>query len=100
MRFLLLMLVGIVACAGSKTHVDEETAAAPVGGKYAGPDVCVACHEDQAASYAKTIHAHVLAGEGRPESDRGCEACHGPGAEHAEAGGGKGVGGVRAFARD
>ena len=100
MRSVLLALVALAACTGTKTHVDEQPATPPADAHYAGPDVCVACHEERAASYAKTIHALVLAGESRPESDRGCEACHGPGAAHAEAGGGKGVGGVRTFGHD
>jgi hypothetical protein len=52
---------------------------AAAGATYAGNDVCVACHEEQATSFAKTIHALVLERE-PPESDRGCEACHGPAA--------------------
>jgi DmsE family decaheme c-type cytochrome len=67
--------------------------------RYAGEDVCAACHVEQAESYAKTPHATPLAEPSRPETLRGCEACHGPGAAHAEAGGGKGVGGLQTFAR-
>jgi DmsE family decaheme c-type cytochrome len=66
---------------------------------YVGAELCVACHDAQAASYAKTPHAAALADEKRPESERACEACHGPGSAHSEAGGAKGVGGLRAFAK-
>src|SRR5262245_27023556 len=69
------------------------------GAAYADDETCVACHAEQAESYGKTPHAAALAGEDRPRPLRGCQACHGPGAAHAEAGGGKGVGGIRAFAR-
>jgi DmsE family decaheme c-type cytochrome len=99
MRGVLLVLLATAACTRTTAHVDEDPATPPASATYAGADVCVACHEDRATSYAKTIHAQVLGGESRPETDRGCEACHGPGAAHAEAGGGRGVGGVRAFAR-
>jgi DmsE family decaheme c-type cytochrome len=100
MRSLLLLLLALTACTGTTAHVDDEAAAEPpANATYAGADVCVACHDDQATSYGKTIHAQVL-DESRPETDRGCEACHGPGSVHAEAGGGKGVGGLRAFVRD
>jgi len=103
MRSVLLVLLALCACTGNTPHVDQEAATPPAtpppGATYAGADVCVACHDDQATSFAKTIHALVL-NESRPESDRGCEACHGPGSVHAEAGGGKGVGGLRAFVRD
>ena len=99
MRAVLLVLLAIAACTGAGPRVDDEAASPPASAHWAGTDVCVACHEAQATSYAKTIHAHVL-GENRPEWERGCEACHGPGGAHAEAGGGKGVGGLRVFAPD
>ena len=74
----------------------EPKAASPT---YAGQEMCVACHAEAAESYDKTTHAAALADESRPEPLRGCEACHGPGSVHAEEGGGKGVGGLRAFLR-
>jgi DmsE family decaheme c-type cytochrome len=33
----------------------------------------------------------------RPEAERGCEGCHGPGSIHGEEGGGQGVGGLHEF---
>jgi DmsE family decaheme c-type cytochrome len=76
----------------------DATGSKPDAPAYAGEELCVACHAEQAESYGKSPHA-TLADASRPEALRGCEACHGPGAAHAEAGGGKGVGGLRAFAR-
>jgi DmsE family decaheme c-type cytochrome len=99
MRRLLLALVVAAACTGPAAHQDEE-ATPPAGAVYAGGDACVACHDDEATSYGKTIHSTALAGEDRPESERACEACHGPGGAHVEAGGGKAAGGLRAFVRD
>jgi DmsE family decaheme c-type cytochrome len=66
---------------------------------YAGEDVCAACHSEQQESYLATAH-RALADAARPEPLRGCESCHGPGQAHAEAGGGKGVGGIQSFARE
>jgi DmsE family decaheme c-type cytochrome len=66
--------------------------------RFAGEDLCRACHQEQADAYDATVHGRVLAGESRPPDQRGCEACHGAGAAHAEAGGGKGVGGLESFA--
>jgi DmsE family decaheme c-type cytochrome len=65
---------------------------------YLGAEVCESCHEAAAATYAKTPHAPALAGAERPESQRGCEACHGPGSDHMEAGGAKAS--IRTFARE
>ena len=39
---------------------------------FAGQDLCVACHDDQAKARAAGKHAHVA-----------CEACHGPQGAHA-----------------
>jgi DmsE family decaheme c-type cytochrome len=57
----------------------------PMG--YAGGDVCADCHDDVAEAFQATIHASVpdtWAGSGNA-----CEACHGPGAAHADSGGEK-----------
>jgi DmsE family decaheme c-type cytochrome len=59
-------------------------AAQPEG--YVGDAVCLDCHEDEVGEFLKTRHAHVLK-EKNARSElmmRGCEACHGPGAEHVE----------------
>lgn len=98
-RLLVGVLAALCACAGPETRPDESAGPA-AGATYAGEDVCTTCHDEEAATYAKTIHAAALAEPGRPESERGCEACHGPGSVHAEEGGGKGVGGLNAFTRD
>ena len=87
-------LVLALACAFIARAAAEEKPSA-----YAGEDVCTACHAEQAESYGKTAHATALADPARPEPLRGCEACHGPGQAHAEAGGGKGVGDLQTFAR-
>jgi DmsE family decaheme c-type cytochrome len=53
-------------------------ALAEPSGEYAGTDTCLTCHEEAAAS---------LVHHGADPADPACEACHGPGAAHAEAGG-------------
>jgi DmsE family decaheme c-type cytochrome len=58
----------------------DATAEAPT---YAGEEMCTACHEEQATSHAASPHRH-LSDDARPEPQRGCEACHGPGGKHAD----------------
>ena len=57
------------------------------------PEVCKGCHE----AYFETFQASIHGKKGHPKtpaSNGGCIACHANGAEHAKAGGGRGVGGI------
>jgi DmsE family decaheme c-type cytochrome len=59
---------------------------------------CKGCHEPYFESYAKTTHAKK--GHPRtPANANACESCHGDGAAHMQAGGGKGVGNLRVFTK-
>jgi len=55
--------------------------------KYAGSETCATCHDQVAAGLAKTTHGKTT--RVTWEGASGCEACHGPGAAHADAGGDK-----------
>jgi DmsE family decaheme c-type cytochrome len=94
-----VLLLALLAAACASPPPPEETTAPP-GATYVGDETCTQCHDEAATALAKTIHARALAGESRPEHERGCEACHGPGSVHSEEGGGKGVGGLREFVRE
>jgi predicted CXXCH cytochrome family protein len=62
-----------------ETPTDRDSA------KCVGSEACQMCHEDSFASFAESAHAKTLENE-RP-AERGCEACHGPGADHVAAAG-------------
>jgi DmsE family decaheme c-type cytochrome len=93
-RLALVILLLAVACT---RQAADDPATPPPAATYVGQETCEGCHDDAATSFKKTIHAHVLADESRPEAERGCEACHGPGSVHFEEGGGAGVGGLHEF---
>lgn len=54
---------------------------------YVGSETCKLCHEEISNHFAKTAHFVTLTERKYPESERGCEACHGPGKEHVDGGG-------------
>jgi cytochrome c553 len=63
--------------------------AAKPDGDYVGSEVCVTCHADQEKRFVHTIMGSAMAHPKTPLEERRCEACHGPGKAHVEAGGGK-----------
>ena len=61
----------------------------PANGGYVGSTVCKGCHPDVWMNFPKNPHfKSVASGKGSPDHT-GCEGCHGPGAAHVKAGGGK-----------
>lgn len=78
-----------VALMGSpKPEAKEPPAAGPPTqmGEYAGGDMCFACHGIEEA-FQKNPHYKSWADEALAWSERGCEACHGPGQAHIDGGG-------------
>jgi DmsE family decaheme c-type cytochrome len=66
----------------------------PVEAEVVGTKVCVTCHADQAVQFNHTLMGRLARTQkGKFE----CESCHGPGSEHVNAGGGRGVGGIISF---
>jgi DmsE family decaheme c-type cytochrome len=58
-------------------------------GGYVGPEICAECHEDVSAGFIST--AHGRGSEDGGMGTRNCEACHGPGQAHVDAGGEGGI---------
>lgn len=50
---------------------------------YAGTAACTQCHQKNADALGKSLHGKT-ADSRTPMSARGCETCHGPGAQHAD----------------
>ncbi|MBI4597766.1 MAG: hypothetical protein HY737_05105 [Candidatus Omnitrophica bacterium] len=61
--------------------------------EYVGTETCAGCHVKQHEEFKQSTHARIAI-PGETGTAQGCETCHGPGSLHAEAGGGKGVGGI------
>jgi DmsE family decaheme c-type cytochrome len=87
-----LAVVLVLFAAGVRAEESPETDAPT----YLGAELCVGCHEDAGTTFATSPHGAPLSDETRPEAGRGCEACHGPGSAHFEAGG---DGHILAFAK-
>jgi DmsE family decaheme c-type cytochrome len=51
---------------------------------YAGSDACAACHPDLSTDFSKNPHHYVQTTKTWGYQGMACEACHGPGAKHAE----------------
>jgi DmsE family decaheme c-type cytochrome len=68
---------------------------------YVGVETCMGCHPDSFERFAATKMGRLFLNHPRTRAENlACETCHGPGEKHAEAGGGKGVGGLITFARN
>lgn len=82
-----LFLFCIVPFARSQTS--PQHALPTDASQYAGADTCKTCHEDLYNNWAKTAHWKTTLDKHAGPSHQGCEACHGPGADHVSAGGDK-----------
>lgn len=100
MKRLLVLLAGfaVLAAAAAAGAGDYATrAGVPAGAEYVGSSTCLDCHDDAGAFYHGTPHS-VERGLVVPgTSIYSCEACHGPGSLHVNAGGDGPILGVSAI---
>ena len=54
--------------------------------QFVGAETCKGCHEQEGASYDKGPHGKKVLPNHEGPQFQGCEACHGPGKDHAESG--------------
>lgn len=83
--------VGAAALAGVLFSfvTQGQPADTPAKAGYVGSDVCRTCHADLWSTFYRNPHFRTLAAGTAPAEKTGCEGCHGPGAKHVEARGGK-----------
>ena len=92
---------GPAANAPSADAIQPGAGAARRPPHYVGTVYCYACHLELSLEFAKTKMGRLFLV--KPENDlerKGCEGCHGPASDHAESGGGLGVGGMAEFRID
>ena len=95
------VVLGLVVLGLPTEAAAQKPAAAAMAPGYAGSDVCKGCHEDQVTTFERTTMGRLFLKHPRNAKESlGCEGCHGPGKAHADAGGGKNVGGLISFARN
>jgi DmsE family decaheme c-type cytochrome len=86
----LLAIVPLVVSARVPAQEQVKPAAqAPASSDYVGSDTCITCHADQGKHFQSTIMGKAFAHPRTDQEKLGCEACHGPGRAHVEAGGTK-----------
>jgi DmsE family decaheme c-type cytochrome len=89
---MLLLFAGAGTVAVAKSQ--QASKAVPSHGKvdasqYVGAETCKGCHEELFKNFEGTPHWKTMLDTKRGPEWHGCEACHGPGAEHVNAGGDK-----------
>jgi len=94
-----VILLALPSPAPAQKAAPAAAAEPPAG--YAGADTCKGCHAEQYEKFSHTKMGRLFLHQPRNTTESlGCENCHGPGKAHADAGGGKGVGGLITFAKN
>ena len=87
----LALLVSVAAMAQTAAVVSQTPANPPAAtpGGYVGSVTCRTCHPDVWLNFYKNPHYKSIASGKEPPEKTGCEGCHGAGAAHVAARGGK-----------
>lgn len=83
-----IFVILIFSCGTPSRRIMVQPAAIR-GADPVGMETCALCHEDMVKNFKYTAHARLFIAEDDREI-LGCEACHGAGSLHLEAGGGRG----------
>jgi predicted CXXCH cytochrome family protein len=85
-----LVCIMLISC----SEVNQKVVVPPFtiqGADFVGTDNCAMCHEETVQNFKYSDHANTILSEAKGSEFGVCEACHGPGSLHLEAGGGRGV---------
>jgi DmsE family decaheme c-type cytochrome len=91
--WLKLAVLLIFVCGGTALALGDSTTAAGAlddeipDDQFVGAAKCAECHSDKFEQFSATPHYALVTDPHTKIADKGCEACHGPGAAHVAAGG-------------
>lgn len=72
--------------AEKQTTADSSSTPPVDPAEFVGVETCRSCHEQEGKTYDKGPHSKLTSAKAKGPQWQGCEACHGPGREHAESG--------------
>ncbi len=77
----------LISCSALAPHAVVEPLQIP-GAHFVGNQVCFQCHTQITRAFPASPHARMVSENADAPGGTSCEACHGPGSKHVEAGGG------------
>lgn len=84
-------VVGIFLTACQTSTIRTSDAPQVAGATFVGNNACYECHTNIVRSFSGSPHSRLYVSDHAMKGQAGCEACHGPGSKHVQAGGGRGV---------